>query len=126
MHRLSLPLALLFAAFVVGGCGNAASSAPGGGGSGAAACADSTNPGTVAVAIADSAFDPQTVTAAVGDVVEWTNEDGFSHSAVITGTGCATDTLGSGASGAIVFTAAGSYPYVCGIHSNMTGTITVQ
>jgi plastocyanin len=92
----------------------------------AAACAASDKAGTVDVKIADFKFDPATVQAKVGDVVEWTNNDTTAHSAVITGKGCETEKLDNGKSGAIEFTAPGSYPYQCGIHPTMKGTVEVK
>jgi len=133
MHRLMLAAGVLIALVALAGCGGGAPSAtPASAASqpaasqAAAACADATGPGDVAVAIANFAFDPQTVQASVGQVIEWTNQDAQAHSVVITGTGCSTDNLSGDASGALVFNAAGTYPYVCGIHSNMTGTVEVQ
>jgi plastocyanin len=92
----------------------------------AGACADSTDPATVDVEIAGNAFSPRTVQAAVGDVIAWTNADQAAHSAVVGDAGCATDTLAQGEAGALVFTAPGTYDYVCGIHPRMTGTIEVS
>lgn len=101
----------------------ASESAAGGG----AACAPSTEAGTVQAVIADFAFDPATINASVGDVVAWTNNDGTGHTATVdSDESCTTETLAGGATGAIVFNTAGSYPYHCKIHSNMTGTVEVS
>ena len=97
------------------------------GGSGEAACAPSTEAGSVTATIANFAFSPATITASVGDVVTWTNDDSASHTATVTADAtCTTETLASGASGSIVFSVAGSYDYFCKIHTNMTGVVEVS
>jgi plastocyanin len=102
----------------------ASESAAGGGG---AACAPSTTTGTVAATIANFAFSPATITAKVGDVVTWTNNDTTAHTATLTTeSSCDTGTLAPGASGGIQFNVAGSYDYMCKIHPNMTGKIEVS
>ncbi len=104
--------------------GEASPSAAAGGGG--AACAPSSTAGTVAVKIANFAFDPAQVSAKVGDTVTWTNNDSTGHTATVDNNDtCTTVTLENGASGGITFTAAGSYPFHCKIHPNMTGTIEV-
>jgi plastocyanin len=106
--------------------GSAGSAGASGGASGGAACASSSDSAAVDVTIADFKFDPATATAAVGDVVGWTNNDSAPHSAVFGDAGCETDTLAQGASGALVFNEPGTYEYVCGIHPNMKGTLEVS
>lgn len=97
-------------------------------GAGAAGgCEKSTETGTVAATIAGFAFAPATITAKVGDVVTWTNNDSTSHTATVkSDPSCDTGTIASGASGSIKFTAAGTYDYFCKIHPNMTGKVEVS
>ena len=93
----------------------------------AGACAPSTESGTVTATIANFAFSPATVTAKVGDVVTWTNNDSTAHTATVkSDETCTTDNLANGASGGIMFSAAGSYDYFCKIHPNMTGKVEVS
>lgn len=99
----------------------AASEAPSAAGG---ACAPSTAAATVPVTIAGFAF-PATITAKVGDVIGFTNEDGAPHTATLDDGSCTTENLAQGATGSLVFSAAGSYPYHCKIHPTMTGTIEV-
>jgi plastocyanin len=102
----------------------ASDSAAGGGG---AACAPSTTAGTVAATIANFAFSPATITAKVGDVVTWTNNDSTAHTATLTSeASCDTGNIAAGATGSIQFNTAGSYDYMCKIHPNMTGKIEVS
>jgi plastocyanin len=88
-------------------------------------CAPTGDPGTVAVSIKDLAFNPSSITAKVGDVVAFTNDDSANHTATLDEGDCGTETLSNGASGGLTFSAAGTYPFHCAIHSSMTGTITV-
>jgi plastocyanin len=90
-----------------------------------APCAPSSAAGTVAVSIKDLAFNPAAVSAKVGDVIAFTNEDSANHTATLDEGDCGTETLANGASEGLTFTAAGTYPFHCAIHSSMTGTITI-
>ena len=97
------------------------------GASGVAACEPSTETGTVAATIKGFAFSPATITAKVGDVVTWTNNDSTGHTATMKAdASCTTPTIAAGSTGSIKFTAAGTYDYFCKIHPNMTGQITVS
>ena len=90
------------------------------------ACENSTAAGQVAAKMKDTKFAPEPIQAKVGEVVAWTNEDAAPHNATITGSTCATKMLSAGQTGAIVFTAPGTYPYTCTIHpTQMKGTIVV-
>jgi plastocyanin len=79
-----------------------------------------------AVAISGSSFSPHEVTVAVGDTVTWTNSDQISHTATADGGSFDTGALSNTESGTVTFSTAGSFPYHCSIHPNMTGTITVE
>lgn len=125
---LSATLALALAACSAGGAttapsvgspSEAPSAATGG------ACSPSTAPATVSVTISGFAF-PGTIEAKVGDVIGFTNEDGAPHSATLDDGTCTTENLGKGATGSLVFSAAGSYPFHCKIHPDMTGTIEIS
>ena len=134
-HRRLAALAL-FASLALAACGgggattapsaaaptDAPSEAPSAAAGGA--CAPSTAAATVPVTIAGFAF-PATITAKVGDVVGFTNDDAAPHTATLDDGTCTTENLATGATGSLVFSAAGSYPFHCKIHPNMTGTIEV-
>ncbi len=93
----------------------------------AAACEPATETGTVAATIKGFAFSPQPVTAKVGDVVTWTNNDSTGHTVTLKDdAACTTPTIAAGSTGSLKFTAAGTYDYFCKIHPNMTGQITVS
>ena len=121
-------LTLALAACSSSGSSSAPASAPAASGAapGAAACNPSTDAGTVEVAIKDFAFSPAQVTAKVGDVVAFSNGDTTAHTATLDDGTCTTGNIGAGTTGALVFTAAGTYPFHCAIHSSMKGTITVS
>lgn len=95
-------------------------------------------PGAVIVAaeqtveIEDGAFQPATVTVAVGTTVTWTNRDSTSHTATADGadgTGAPrfdTGQIGRLTFGRHTFTEAGDYPYHCDLHPTMTGMVHVR
>ena len=87
--------------------------------------AESAAPGAGAVSIVDFAFEPAQLSVKVGDTVTWTNEGSAPHTVKWSDDEPESDQLGSGDTYERTFDAAGSYPYVCGIHSQMEGTITV-
>jgi plastocyanin len=95
------------------------------GGGGGAGCQPSTDTATVTVDILDFSFSPADVQAKVGDVIGFTNAGSAPHTATLDEGDCSTETLDGGASGALAFTSAGTFPFHCRIHSAMTGTITV-
>ena len=90
-----------------------AASSPAAGG---AACSQSATAGQVAVTIKNFAFGPADIQAKVGDTVTATLDDGS----------CTTGTISPGTADGLTFTAAGTYPFHCKIHSSMTGKITVS
>jgi plastocyanin len=138
MTRRSVSALVLTALLTVAACSGGPGTSPAGatpvptaaGTSGAAdgPCAPSTAAGTVDAGMADLTFQPAAISAKVGDVVSWTNNDSAPHTATLKDVAsCTTDNLAQGATGAIVFTEAGSYPFFCKVHpATMTGTITVS
>ena len=102
----------------------AASASPVGGGG--AACSQSAEGGQVAVAIKDFAFGPANIQAKTGQVITFTNGDSAPHTATLDDGSCSTGTISPGSSDGLVFSAAGTYPFHCRIHTNMKGTITVS
>jgi plastocyanin len=81
---------------------------------------------TASVNISGFAFVPASLTINVGDTVTWTNKDAAAHSAVVNGVG-QTPVLAQNQSGSLTFNAAGTFPYVCGIHgAAMMGTVIVR
>jgi plastocyanin len=136
VQRLSLPAIAVLAVLVLVACtgGPAASASqpasPSSAASGpagtpaATTCADAET-GEVAVTIENNTFSPDPVTATVGQAIQWTNADAVPHTATLDDGDCGTDQLAQGATAALVFNVAGSYPYHCEVHPTMTGTITI-
>jgi len=77
------------------------------------------------VAIANFRFSPDALTVSEGATVTWTNNDAVDHSIVAADQAFSSDSLDRGATFQFTFEAAGVYPYRCGIHPEMTGTVTV-
>jgi plastocyanin len=147
MQRLLRPAFALLVMLALGACSSAATPAPaattgssaappsapaasdaGAGASSAAACAPAASgaAATVKETIKNFAFSPDPVTGKVGDVVGWTNEDSAGHTATLDDGTCTTDTIATGTTGALVFSAPGTYAYHCNIHpTQMKGTITI-
>jgi plastocyanin len=78
------------------------------------------------VTIRDFAFDPPDLSVAVGTTVTWTNEDNTTHTVTGTDAGpIASPDLDQGATYSVTFDQTGTYRYICSIHTQMTGTVTV-
>lgn len=82
---------------------------------------------TFDITIDNFEFSPGDAVVAPGTTVVFTNDDSVDHSIVADGDAFAgSPTLKPGDTYQVTLTDPGSYPYKCGIHSFMTGTITVQ
>lgn len=91
----------------------------------AAVACDASGDGT-SVNIADFSFNPSSTTVANNGFVTFRNNDGTSHTVTFdSGPNCGNVSPGGG-SETVQFTAAGSYPYHCAIHPDMTGTVEVS
>jgi plastocyanin len=77
----------------------------------------------VDVSIQNSAFNPASVQISTGDTVKWTNMDSFDHT--VTGSIFKSGNINKGQSYQFQFTKPGVYDYICTIHPNMKGTVTV-
>ncbi len=109
---------------VAAGCGGddddpatpAAAMAQGGGGGAS----------TDLVAIADFAFDPETVTVDAGTKLTWTNDDEAPHTATADDGSFDTGTLKLDDTGAVALDQPGTYTYYCRFHPFMKGTVEVR
>ena len=81
-----------------------------------------------AVAIEDFEFGPEELTVEAGTTVRWTNEDDAAHSVQGEegGEEFESDDLAQGDTFEHQYAEAGDYPYDCGIHSYMKGTVVVE
>ena len=67
------------------------------------------------------------MSAAVGDVITWTNGDPVPHKVGLDDGSCAMSAnITTDAPKSLVFNVAGSYPFHCAVHSGMKGTITIS
>jgi len=136
--RLLLLLSLL-AAFAMAGCGDddettttpsanpPEESTPAGGAAGEDTGGSAAGGEEVTISMKNIQFDPQSVTVSAGQTVTWVNEDDVQHDVDFTSGGdFESDLIGKG--GEIEWKAEGSgeIEYVCSVHPNMTGTITVE
>lgn len=116
---------LLVVGVLVAGVACSESTYGGGGGGGGSPTANQ-------VFMQNTTFNPTPRTVPVGTTVTWVNKDGFTHTTSSSpGSAQTWDvTVGSGASTAVTFSAAGTYSYYCKLHgtptSGMRGTIVVQ
>ena len=102
----------------IGGLGAALAIAPGG-----VAAAEVAR--THQVAIQGLLYVPETLTVRPGDVVVWTNKDPFPHTVTAAG---AFDSgpIPAGKSWRHTAAKAGTYPYLCTLHTTMKGTLRVE
>ena len=83
---------------------------------------------SLAVMIEQYAYSPAAMTVEQGDTVTWTNHDSVQHDVLVT-SGPATfhsPMLAQGQSWSHTFTVAGSYSYICSVHPDMRGSVTVR
>ena len=79
-----------------------------------------------AVVMEDLAFVPEDIEVAAGATVTWTNEDSAAHTVEDEGGLFAeSESLAEGDEFSFRYDAPGEYPYICGIHPFMTGTVRV-
>jgi plastocyanin len=120
MRRIvSLARSMTFA-IAVAGCGGGGTASPTAAPGTAAPAA-----GGSAVTIADFSFTPAALSVKAGTEVIWTNNGDATHSVKWPDATPESAKLTHGQTYPRKFDAAGTFPYVCGIHSSMTGTITV-
>ena len=78
------------------------------------------------VAIADVAFDPETVTVDAGTKLTWTNDDEAPHTVTADDGSFDTGTLKLDGTGAVAIDQPGTYTYYCRFHPFMKGTVQVR
>lgn len=78
------------------------------------------------VDIRDFAFDPPSLSVAVGDTVVWTNRDIVPHTVTIAGGDSDSGAIEEGQSWEFTVTTSGRLDYGCGFHPSMAGEIDVR
>jgi plastocyanin len=116
-RRTALWSLLLLPLLALAGCG-------GDNGSAGNASAKAASP---AVAIRDFQFTPNALTVEAGTTVTWRNHDSSPHSIKDKSALSTPESspLAQGETFSITYTKAGTYPYICGIHNYMTGSVEV-
>lgn len=118
--------ARLLAAIAVAVAVAACSSASGGGPKPSSTAGLPTPDGlTVDVEMQDYVFAPASVEVEVGTTVRWTNRGQAPHTATADDGSFDTGQITSGASAGHVFATPGSFSFICTLHPDMKGTITV-
>ncbi len=77
------------------------------------------------IVIRDFTFKEDNVTVDVGSTVTWSNTDPIAHSVVADDGSFSSGDIGVGDIFDHTFDEAGTFPYICGIHESMAGTVTV-
>ena len=134
MKRNSVPRTALLGAALVAtaalmvGCGSSSDPATPAAGGGTSAPAAAGALDKVSVQIKDYTFVAATIAVKVGGTVTWTNNDDFDHSIRDTANGedGGTNISPKGGTFTHTFDKAGTFPYKCGIHPNMSGEVTVS
>lgn len=78
------------------------------------------------VNITQFAFTPAAIEVPAGTKVTWTNQDKVNHSVTSDAGAFSSPPLKQGDDFSYTFTTPGTYPYHCGYHSYMTGSVTVK
>ncbi|TLM97644.1 amidase [bacterium] len=126
MKRISALSILLVFALALTACASAtptatATTAPSGGGTNPTAAS-----AMAAISMKSFAFDPISLTVAVGTTVTWTNNDTIPHNVTADDGSFTSGSIAAGDTYAFTFTKAGTYTYKCTIHQpDMKGTIIV-
>lgn len=89
------------------------------------------NPNPNEIILQGNTFSPSSKTISAGTTITWINRDSHNHT-VTSGSNRTPDgrfdsgSFGANGTFSHRFDTAGTYNYYCGLHSGMTGTITVQ
>jgi len=112
---------VLLSALACGSCGSSGNPPP------------APSPGAVTISIVagarnltNTAYSPNPVTITRGSTVTWVNNDTSTHDQVADGGSFDSRDIAPGGQATVTFPNAGAFPYHCGRHPNMIGTINVQ
>ena len=113
-------------ALVCAGCGSSGEKSSGGAAGGTGSTSTKAD---VTVKMRDIEFLPKRITVKRGQTVGWVNSDGVAHNVTKEqgpGSDFHSSTMNQGATYAHTFTKAGTFDYVCTIHPNQKGVVTVR
>lgn len=138
MPRLPLAtlagLALVLSGAFAAGCGSSDKKSAGSTKASPAAVPATTSPDTggaiaaqpAAVEMKNVKFVPATIRVKAGQKITWTNKDGFAHNVTSTsGEKISSGNIDGGGTFSFTPKKAGTIAYVCTLHANQSGTITV-
>jgi plastocyanin len=83
-------------------------------------------PGANEVLIQGMAFSPSSITVSSGTTITWTNKDGMDHSVTSNTSIFDSGPISNNGTYSHTFNTAGTFPYHCMVHPDMTGTVTVN
>ena len=81
---------------------------------------------SITVRVIDNAFEPSEITIQAGQAVSWSFEGPSSEHDVVANDGSFVSELMAEGSYTHLFTEAGTFDYLCSVHPEMRGTITVE
>lgn len=81
---------------------------------------------SVTIEMTDYDFTPRNLSIRAGTRVTWINRGAIPHTATLRNGGWDTGVLKQGESKTLTFDEPGTYQYLCTIHPNMQGTLTVR
>jgi plastocyanin len=75
----------------------------------------------------NTAFTPSTITVSAGTTITWRNKDNMTHTVTSDNSAfTSSGNLSNGGTHSFQFNTAGTFPYHCAPHPQMTGTVVVQ
>ena len=77
------------------------------------------------IIIESNSFKPDSLTIKVGDTVTWINNDSYTHTVKAKTSEFDSGNMANGVKFSLTFDKEGTYDYICGIHTFMTGKIVV-
>ena len=107
------------------GGGGTGGGGTGGGGTGGGGGGTTTAPASGSVSMAGRTFSPSSVRVRAGGTVTFVNDDDRAHTVTATDGSFDSGVLNAGGRWSRTFRAAGTYRYLCAIHTDMTGTVVV-
>lgn len=90
------------------------------------ALAGNPKPARHPIAIEATSFQPKSMTVKAGDVIVWTNNDPFPHTATSQAAGFDSHAIAPGKSWTYTAATRGEFTYVCTLHPTMTATLKVE
>ena len=82
-------------------------------------------PAATTVSIENFTFEPATITVPAGSAVTWVNHDDIPHLVASTDKLFKSSGLDTDDQYTMTFAKAGTFPYFCGLHPHITGTVIV-